>query len=528
LEGSDFPGRDCPAADHFYTFDYGPCHYIFLAYEGGGGAFYQPAFLSWLEKDLQQTTAAWKIVVLHPSIFDSGGLFVRAHVEDNGRIYDWGGEHAFKYKIAPLLEKYGVDLVLSGHNHCYDRTYPVISRGGLAIRNDKQGLVYMVASANYSRCGSMAFPWMARTDLPQVDSRGGTHYIYLEADRNKLSVKYILQGKERDYYLKVKSPDYEDKLIADLSSSDIEVVKSALRELGALASLKAVSTILELLDGAGEDLKVDLIEALANIGDKRVLDVTNQYLKSGEVKIRRSAVRLLARYGGKEAIPWLWEAVEDSDKEVKSWAILGLTRLAGGTAEVDNLVDDWYQGGDMEIGKRGYHKATSDEDGDGVPFWYEVTTHMRAKQNDANGDIDGDGLTNYEEYLLWTSANSTDTDGDGVNDNEDLDPLDPEISVGVDKINGQIKRTFLLPYPNPFNPECYIPINAKCQMQNAKCKIYNILGQVVREIEISNLNSQISKSIYWDGKDSQGLEVPSGIYFYEIGEEKVRRMVVLK
>jgi hypothetical protein len=85
-------------------------------------------------------------------------------------------------------------------------------------------------------------------------------------------------------------------------------------------------------------------------------------------------------------------------------------------------------------------------------------------------------------------------------------------------------------YPNPLNPESYIPIPIKIKgkRQNVKCKIYNILGQLVREIKISNLKSQISKSIYWDGRDSRGLEVPSGIYFYEIGEKKVRRMVVLR
>jgi hypothetical protein len=76
-------------------------------------------------------------------------------------------------------------------------------------------------------------------------------------------------------------------------------------------------------------------------------------------------------------------------------------------------------------------------------------------------------------------------------------------------------------YPNPFNPECFIPISAKC-------KIYNILGQLVREIEISNPKSQITKSVYWDGRDSQGLEIPNGIYFYEVAGERVRRMVVLK
>jgi hypothetical protein len=34
--------------------------------------------------------------------------------------------------------------------------------------------------------------------------------------------------------------------------------------------------------------------------------------------------------------------------------------------------------------------------------------------------------------------------------------------------------------------------------------------------------------VYWDGKDSRGLEVPSGVYFYKTPGEKVRRMVILK
>jgi hypothetical protein len=82
-------------------------------------------------------------------------------------------------------------------------------------------------------------------------------------------------------------------------------------------------------------------------------------------------------------------------------------------------------------------------------------------------------------------------------------------------------------YPNPVNPECYIPVNVKGKMQNVKLKIYNILGQLVREIECSGINVQDSR-VYWDGKDSRGLEVPSGVYFYEIGGGKVRRMVVLR
>jgi trehalose utilization protein len=83
-------------------------------------------------------------------------------------------------------------------------------------------------------------------------------------------------------------------------------------------------------------------------------------------------------------------------------------------------------------------------------------------------------------------------------------------------------------YPNPFNSQCYFPLRAKFKIQNGKYKIYNILGQLVREIKISNLRSQSSKSIYWDGRDTRGLEVPAGVYFYEVAGEGVSRMVVLK
>jgi hypothetical protein len=84
-------------------------------------------------------------------------------------------------------------------------------------------------------------------------------------------------------------------------------------------------------------------------------------------------------------------------------------------------------------------------------------------------------------------------------------------------------------YPNPFNPECWIPVGRmEEEGRRGKVKIYNILGQLVRELEYSKVQEFKDSRVYWDGKDSQGLEVPSGVYFYEIDEEEVRRMVVLR
>jgi hypothetical protein len=69
-------------------------------------------------------------------------------------------------------------------------------------------------------------------------------------------------------------------------------------------------------------------------------------------------------------------------------------------------------------------------------------------------------------------------------------------------------------YPNPFNPECVIayalPID--CQV---KLSIYNILGQKVKVL-VDEYQSAGYKSAKWDGKDDQGRDMASGIYFYRI------------
>jgi hypothetical protein len=83
-------------------------------------------------------------------------------------------------------------------------------------------------------------------------------------------------------------------------------------------------------------------------------------------------------------------------------------------------------------------------------------------------------------------------------------------------------------YPNPFNPEVWIPLS---QSSGGKVRIYNLLGQVVREIEISQ--TLASNVIYWDGRSQSGFDLPSGIYFYEITTEegktqKIERMIKLR
>jgi len=84
-------------------------------------------------------------------------------------------------------------------------------------------------------------------------------------------------------------------------------------------------------------------------------------------------------------------------------------------------------------------------------------------------------------------------------------------------------------YPNPFNPQTIIRFTLPSDAR-VKIEIFNILGQKVKNLVDQELSAGV-KEISWDGKDSQGTEVGSGIYFYRIKTREfteVRRMVLLK
>ena len=96
------------------------------------------------------------------------------------------------------------------------------------------------------------------------------------------------------------------------------------------------------------------------------------------------------------------------------------------------------------------------------------------------------------------------------------------------------KTVLLTNYPNPFNPETWIPYHL-AKPANVQITIYNAHGTVVRHLELGyqSVGYYISRSraAYWDGKNNFGEPVTSGIYFYQMQADTVsplRKMVILK
>lgn len=91
-----------------YSFDYGDIHFLCLDSNIYVDPTDQP-LQSWIASDLAQSDATWKIVVFHHPPFNVGK---EHYSEQHMRV------------LAPLYEKHSVDLVLSGHEHNYQRSKP--------------------------------------------------------------------------------------------------------------------------------------------------------------------------------------------------------------------------------------------------------------------------------------------------------------------------------------------------------------------------------------------------------------------
>ncbi|MEV0971299.1 metallophosphoesterase family protein [Microtetraspora glauca] len=176
-----------------YTVDYQGVRFIGLDSNYQSNATLMAAQTSWLEGLLKDNPNKWTVVTLHHPVYSTTGTRNNPQVRDQ-----WG----------PLFEKYGVDLVLQGHDHSYGRGNVQTARKSATVHN---GVVYVVSVSggkmyalnngeNWTGNGAEAVSTSQNTQLYQL--------IDVEADSIRFESRYA-NGEHHDGFLVRKNGNGE-------------------------------------------------------------------------------------------------------------------------------------------------------------------------------------------------------------------------------------------------------------------------------------------------------------------------------
>ena len=156
-------------------------------------------------------------------------------------------------------------------------------------------------------------------------------------------------------------------------------------------------------------------------------------------------------------------------------------------------------------------------------------------------DVNTDGVVNIQDLVLVAAAFGNTAAAPDIlhlntetaltkaevtqwlQDARQLDLTDPTFQHGIRFLEHLLavltpKETALLPnYPNPFNPETWIPYQL-AEPAAVALAISDIQGRVVRLLDLGHQRAGIYqhrvRAAYWDGRNAQGEPVASGVYFY--------------
>ncbi len=180
------------------------------------------------------------------------------------------------------------------------------------------------------------------------------------------------------------------------------------------------------------------------------------------------------------------------------------------------------------------------------------------QEDQTEADINRDGVVDIKDLITVASGMGREADAPAARNHnlikiptraivqqwlsqaQQLNLTDPTLQKGVLFLEYLLvsltpKETGLLPnYPNPFNPETWIPYQL-AQSVDVTIFIYTVDGKVIRTLSFGHKPSGVyqdkTRAAYWDGKNEVGEPVASGVYFYTLtaGDfTSTRKMLNLK
>jgi hypothetical protein len=146
------------------------------------------------------------------------------------------------------------------------------------------------------------------------------------------------------------------------------------------------------------------------------------------------------------------------------------------------------------------------------------------EENMVHATADSEWLDGVEEgWKYFYMISSVDHSGN------ESEPKEPDQVTGVERPGPVNSFALHQNYPNPFNPATRIDFDLPGAGM-VSLRIYNVRGEAVRTLLDRRMTAG-RKSLTWDGTDTAGSDVASGVYFYRIraGEFiRTRKMVLLR
>ncbi|MDD2790585.1 MAG: metallophosphoesterase family protein [Sulfurimonas sp.] len=200
------PSKD----ERFYSVNNGNLHLVMLDSETADRDA-DGAMASWLKKDLEANTKPWVVVAFHTPPYSDGGHHSDSDYDSGGRLKD------MRENFVPIFDAYGVDLVLSGHSHDYERSKLMLGHLGKGESFDaKQHLVQDTdtcytkplektknSGTIYQVCGSSSKVDKAKLNHPALPfSLQEMGSLILEITPTTLSSKFLNKdGKITDQFI---------------------------------------------------------------------------------------------------------------------------------------------------------------------------------------------------------------------------------------------------------------------------------------------------------------------------------------
>ena len=188
-------------SEAYYSFDYGPVHFISLDSADTDRSVGGPMY-AWLEADLTANAREWMIVYWHHPPYTDSSHNSDLPSDSSGKLIE------MRERFLPLLEAHGVDLVLAGHSHSYERSIYLDGHYGFSSTFDPQ--LHAVNAGDGDPEGDGPY----RKPQCSGESRGAVYAVVGSSSKNG--------GELGSHPVMAVGIDYEGSLLIDVDGDRLD------------------------------------------------------------------------------------------------------------------------------------------------------------------------------------------------------------------------------------------------------------------------------------------------------------------